>query len=321
MAKKLKFLAFSDLHINLWKKFPTRLATAFKVLDVISDRCESEGVPALFCGDLFHTSEFLNNELLSLTVAKFRELDNKSWKCFAISGNHTQSDNSGTHSYEKTFSLNNNWLQCIDFNGVHYGNTFIFGIPYVMDNVGVKNHLKTFRERFKSERVGKEHTILLLHTDYDGARDTDGRVIGTVENLPRIGLRNFDLVLCGHIHKYQKLDKNVWMVGAPYQQRFTDEGNEMGYLEIYDDFSVKFRKIKGNPEFITVSSEEEKKDDGNYYRTEKEQKVLEIQETSSNITKDMSKEKIIRKYLRAKNITDKGKKRTLLKVIKEAEEE
>ena len=47
----------------------------------------------------------------------------------------------------------------------------------------------------------------MLHTDYPGARDTDGREIGSVENLNVNTLNKFDLVLCGHIHKPLKIIK------------------------------------------------------------------------------------------------------------------
>lgn len=112
------------------------------------------------------------------------------------------------------------------------------------------------------------------------------------------------------------------MVGAPLQQRFTDEGNKMGYLKIYSDMSIEFVHIKGLPKFKTVGSVEEIKEDGNYYRVLKPKASNdEFSSESKVIQKNYSKVKAGRRYLRIQGIKDPEKKRLLIEILKKAEEE
>ena len=112
------------------------------------------------------------------------------------------------------------------------------------------------------------------------------------------------------------------MVGAPLQQRFTDEGNKMGYLKIYSDMSIEFVHIKGLPKFKTVGSVEEIKEDGNYYRVLKPKASNdEFSSESKVIQKNYSKVKAGRRYLRIQGIKDPEKKSLLIEILKKAEEE
>lgn len=107
------------------------------------------------------------------------------------------------------------------------------------------------------------------------------------------------------------------MVGAPLQQRFTDEGNKMGYLKIYSDMSIEFVHIKGLPKFKTVGSVEEIKEDGNYYRVLKPKASNdEFSSESKVIQKNYSKVKAGRRYLRIQGIKDPERRSFLLKYLK-----
>ena len=85
-------------------------------------------------------------------------------------------------------------------------------IPYIDHNVGLSEYLKNIKLDKDADN------ILMLHTDYPGAKDTDGREIDSVENLNLNVLNRFDLIICGHIHKPQRLSKKVYMIGAPYNK-------------------------------------------------------------------------------------------------------
>lgn len=160
--------------------------------------------------------------------------------------------------------------------------------------------------------------ILMLHTDYPGAKDNDGREISSVENLNLNILNKFDLVLCGHIHKPQRLSKKVYMIGAPYQQRRTDKDSKLGYWELYSDLSMKFKELKDFPKFIDVESEDEIKDDGNYY-TLVLKKEENTNKSTTKIHRNLSKNKLARQYLRENGIKDKDKSNLLKRILKEAE--
>lgn len=318
-------IVFSDLHINLWSKFNEdnkRTLNNFRVLSVIKDICKANGnIPALFCGDLFHKPENIENDLFEIVEDKFSCLDKGGFKCYAISGNHdmskTNSIDKPSSSWVKTFSYYNRWLNCIDFKSEWLtdkvnDNIRIIGVPYLDHNIKLSEYLKDI------SLDPMDKNILMLHTDYPGAKDNDGREIGSVENLNLNVLNKFDLVLCGHIHKPQRLSKKVYMIGAPLHQRRTDRDSKLGYWELYSDLSMKFKELKDFPKFIDVESEDEIKDDGNYY-TLIPKKEENTNKSTTKIHRNLSKNKLARQYLRENGIKDKDKSNLLKRILKEAE--
>lgn len=319
--KRVIAIAFSDLHINLWNKFNKdnkRTLDHFRVLLKIYKLCKKYNCPALFCGDLFHKPEMSENELMDLlSENKYGFTDEFGLKhIYAISGNH---DMSKTNSIDKPspswvkFLDSIGYLYCIDFDSTEITKgVMVYGIPYLDHNIGLNDYIK------KVELDKTKKNILMLHSDYPGAKDNDGMEIGSVENLNINLLSKFDLVLMGHIHKPQRLSKKVYMLGAPLHQRRTDRGSKLGCYLIYEDLTLEFKHLKGFPEFIDVESEDQVKDDGNYYTVIK--KPLEVSEkTYKTISKEFSKKKIVRLYLKNQGIKDKSKKKVLLDIIKETE--
>lgn len=321
-SKKPIAIVFSDTHLNLWSKFNAdnkRTLYGFKVLLDINKECKKYKVPALFCGDLFHKPENMDQDLGWYWKNIHSHLYTEgTFRCKLISGNH------GLKHISKIGEKPRSWesyicdgkiFSCIDYqhfcidrhNGIE-----VYGVPYVDHNIGLNDYLKDLK------LVGKKN-ILLLHTDYPGAEDTDGRVVDSVENLNMNVLRKFDLVLCGHIHKPQRLSKKVYMIGAPYQQRRTDRDCEMGYWKLYSDLSMKFVPLKGYPKFIDVTSEDEIKDDGNYY-TVIPQKASIKEVVNHKITKQLSKKKLAHHYMKARGIKDKEKESLLIDILKKSEE-
>lgn len=319
----LMALVFSDLHLNTWAKFNkdnSRTLNGFKVLDTIAKECTKKKVPAIFCGDLFHKPDNLDQNLF-LLFSKWQERiyqEYPSFRCYAIAGNH---DISEINTIEDPHF---GWLE--GYNNEHpfilvkpgkvyyLGlNTNLYGVPYIDHNVGLTKYLK------KIPLSKNEHNILLLHTDYPGAKDTDDRLVDSVENLNINTLNRFDLVLCGHIHKPQRLSKKVYMIGAPLQQRRTDKNCQMGYWELYEDLKMVFHPLKGFPRFIDVESEDQVKDDGNYY-TVLPKTPSKVENNSVKITKTLSKNALAHKYMKAKGIKDKKRTKLLANILKKAEQ-
>lgn len=312
MSKKLAVL-FSDLHISEWPKFNInnqRTLNHFRVLSRIKNICIKESIPAIFLGDMFHVPQAISNSLLDLTLKKFKKLDSEPWTLYAISGNHDMSKENSferpSPSLVKSLSRVFNFLHCIDFQTVQLEGFTLTGIPYIDHNVGVNHFIKSLPSAITPH-------ILLMHTDFPGAVDTDGSEVGTTENLNVNLLKPFKRVFVGHIHKPQQLSKRVYMIGAPLQQRRTDRDCELGYWILYDDFSMEFHPFDF-PRFIDVETEDEIKDDGNYY-TVVAKAVSSKSQMEVEITKDMSPQKIVRKYLRAIGESDPDKKNTLIKLI------
>ena len=108
------------------------------------------------------------------------------------------------------------------------------------------------------------------------------------------------------------------MLGAPIQQRRTDKDCKMGYWLVMDDLSMKFVELKGFPKFIDVETDDEVKEDGNYYTVIPKTQRVEVK-SSHKITKQLSKSRLAKRYLKEKGINDKTKEGLLIKVLKESE--
>lgn len=324
MKKKPLAIAFSDLHINLWAKFNNnneRTLNQFKVLHFISGLSDKLKAPVLFCGDFFHKPDGISIELLNLL---HNELPTFKEGLYAISGNHDLKFVNHIEApieslvTQLDYLYHDKGIRCIDRSTFKFskdGTTYeVLGVPYIDHNLGVNEFLKA---RLDLEDKNIKH-LLLLHTDYPGARDTDGRRIDSVENLNINILNKFDLVLCGHIHKPQKLGKKIYMIGAPNHQRRTDRDCDMGIWIIYSDLSMKFKHLSDFPRFIDVESEEDVKDDGNYY-TILPKKASIIENTPHKITKQLSKKSLARRYMKAKGIKDNDKKQLLIDILNKVE--
>ena len=320
MKKQVIAIVFSDLHLNIYAKFNEnnkRTLNHFRVLSIIKEECERYSCPALFCGDLFHKPETLDSGLYKILCEQLDLLGKLN--IYAISGNHCIKEISKIK--EKPFS----WLRLVREYGVQvwdyksdclsgsHKDFIIHGVPYIDHNIGLSDYLN------KISLNPKLKHILLLHTDYPGAKDTDGREVGSVENLNLNVLNRFDLVLCGHIHKPQKLSKKVYMIGAPLQQRRTDRDCKLGYWKLFSDLSMTFVELKGFPRFIDVESQEEIKDDGNYY-TILPKITSKPTENKHNITKQLTNKTLAKRYMKVKGIKDKNKEQLLIKVLKEADQ-
>lgn len=317
--KSLKFIVFSDLHLHNYSKFPSRMETGFKVLNKLISIADEKNVPLLHCGDLLHDPNKIDQDFALRLENEFNRYNDINTRLYTISGNHTIQKVSvignKPGSWDSFFSCWYKWIECIDYKRIHIGKYYIYGVPYIDNNIGLSKYLNSIK--LVDSKTSKH--ILLLHTDYPGAKDTDGRIVDSVENINLNALNRFDLILCGHIHKYQRLSKKVYMVGAPYQQRRTDKNCKMGYLEIYSDLSVKFVPLDF-PRFIDVESEDEIKDDGNYYTIIPKENPSKVEVIDHKITKQLSKEKLAKRYMKAKGIKDEKKQKLLVKILKEAEQ-
>lgn len=320
VRKQVISYVISDLHIGEYGKFTSRTETAFQVLIKLSKLCIKERVPLLHCGDLFHSSDKISPDLLSRVMEVFSRLSKKDFIILTISGNHGSPvihriGDREFISYDKAIvKAFPNLFYSLDYEHfrLNYHKHVVYGIPYIDNNIGLTEYIKGIKLN------PKKKNILLLHTDYPGARDTDGREIGSVENLNVNTLNKFDLVLCGHIHKPQRLSKKVYMIGAPYQQRRTDKDCKLGYWKLYSDLSMEFVELKGFPKFVDVESEDEIKDDGNYYTILPKKTSIQVN-INHKITKQVSKKTLAKRYLREKGIKDDAKKQLLIDTLNKAE--
>jgi DNA repair exonuclease SbcCD nuclease subunit len=322
--KQLIAIAFSDLHItenNQYSEGQLVLNSSIDVIHELRAIARKYKVPVLFTGDLFHNPKQVSNLTLN-TFLNLRPFSSHA-SYFAISGNHDFAEQN-TADYRAISHLG--WVSAIfpSFKQLDWASNLldtgitVHGIPYLQHNIGLVSSIKFILKDIKvNKREGKH--ILLLHTDLPNARDTDGRIVGTADNLPEDFedlLSKFDLVLCGHIHKFQKVYPNTYIVGSPLQQRLTDMDNEMGYLKVYDDMSVEFVPIKNTPTFRYYDEGDEKPDDKNYWV--KRDTYMSEEEIQNEIVFNpgKSRTKLAKKYCKANNITSPTKKKALINSLK-----
>ena len=318
--KKPIALAFSDIHFNMWSKFNTnneRTLAHLQVLSYIMKACEEHSVGyVLFGGDFFHKPENIDASLFQ-PLANFicKKLNRWDRDIIGISGNHDMKLNNTLEKPSPSLWYSicqlSSSLHCIDWESRDIGTAVVHGIPYLDRNLGLNDQVN------KIKLTPHKKNILLLHTDYPGAKDNDGSVVDSVENLNTNLLNRFDLVLIGHIHKPQRLSKKVYMIGATHQQRRTDRNCELGYSVIYDDMSVKLVSLSDKlPKFIDVETPEEVLDDGNYYTViSKNNKLEPASEDVNMVTVGLSTKKLVRSYLRTVGVKDINKRKLLISTI------
>lgn len=320
---KLIAISTGDIHLSNWKQYNTegqRLKVSAEYLAHIFRISHENNIPIYFTGDLFHTPDGLSNVEISYYFPLFQTLQRRypNAKLLGITGNHDYvTDKEGNvSSYVQTLSsMFPDTIVCIDKDPIKWQGTLVCGIPYLKHNRG-------FDEKVKHYQSFKQDKVLLIHTNLYGAKDPSGYEVDEVPNIPRnLGkfFKGFNLVLSGHIHKHANLWKDkIYMVGAPYQQRSSDSGTTMGYIEIYDNYMVKFIPYKA-PEFRYYKEGEEKGNTYDYWipipKTDNFKKEA-VQVFKAN----QSKETLAKEYCKVKGIKSKRRVTLLAHILNKADE-
>lgn len=329
----LEFISFSDYHYHEWNQFNKddyRLVKNEEFLLSLIKKSHKHKVPILFSGDFFHSPEGLNTKVI-YRIMKFFNKAIKKYPKFVIvgiDGNHDTPYELKDYKEQPSlfmalsYAFSDN-IKCINFGSYKHGSFTIYGIPYLVHNIGFK---KVYDKIVNDGEKGKK--ILLIHTNLLGAMDPSGYKVKEMEGIPtNMGtfFRPFDLVLSGHLHKHDNLHKGkVISVGAPSQQRKSDMGYTMGYLEIYSTPNKEVLDIKTVPSnlpiFMTYRKAEEVKEDGNFWVKLPEEKKLLVRE-KGNFNPRSSKVKLAKEYCKNNNIKSKKKLKELIKVLQKTEEE
>jgi len=287
-------IASADWHFHDWKQFNEDYRRTLITENFILELCvvaEEHKVPIWIPGDWFHTPKGLTTRTLFMfnrLMAGIR-LNYPDTRFITTSGNHdTDEDISLVQAMQLAFP---DIIQCIDNDKITMPGYTIYGIPYQKRNKNLVNKIN-----FIANKPGKK--VLLIHTELYGAPDPSGHTPEPM-NLPRdlkSLFKGFKLVLAGHVHKYIKVRKGVYMVGAPNQQRKSDAECEFGYLKIYDDFSVEFVKYN-SPGFRYYKEGEWHVDTNDFWiEIPKPRKLKKHSEAEFKPT--MDKTKLAKKYMK-----------------------
>lgn len=314
---KLVAIATADWHIHKFKNFDVNNSRINWTLDAareIMKTAERLEVPILFAGDLIHSPKDIENETNAMVQKLFKNYRN--W-FVAISGNHDMSQRNGKEFKSPSHLdsiLNPKFVKLDGQFAPFNGRAKVWGIPYMDNDKDLFDHVNLLRPQTKKWDGLK---ILLLHSDIPGAVTTTGYSIDSMEHMPKHldkFFKEWDLVLCGHIHKPQKISDKVYMLGCPIQQDEGDRNNVLGYWEVYDDAAMEFKELINYPKFIRLKKGKKPGNSVNYYI--KYNEILEEQDVKLgefNITN--SKVKLAKLYLAQNQINSKSKKRALIKIL------
>lgn len=315
---KVIALGTSDWHIHKFRNFNEnnqRLTVCLKAMQLLADRAHKLKVPVLFAGDLFHNPKEVENETMAKTLSTFNMwYERRGVPLVGISGNHDFAEKNGIEqkspSHLDSFEHFKHFLK-LDYTQFTFPNFVVHGLPYMNSDKELSKAIKELKP------TSKATNILMLHTDFPGAKTPEGIEVKETEHLNARMLKDWDIVLFGHIHMPQKLAKNCWMMGPPCHQNVGDEGQDMGYWEIYNDGSLKFKALD-LPRFIRLKAGETPKDDGNYY-VNPEVVLVDEEVVTGEFAISNSRKKLASLYLKKKGIKLKSRKRALIQILNEVE--
>ena len=316
---KVKAIVFSDLHYDDWSAITQK--TTFEnipkaVLEVISEQCIKYNCSALFCGDLFHKPQSITCSVFNNFLMDYLNLfEMNGVQFYAISGNHDQMGNNTRENRSM------NWLtplsrifrtfHLVDYKRekiIGFNNTYVTGIPYSRSNSDLAQIPKPKKDK---------KNILLIHSELPGASDPSGYVNDKVTNVESFSIfKGYNLVLSGHIHKPQDFNKGkICMVGAPYQQRASDMGCNMGFWKIYSDMSMVFVHLDSLPQFRKRKTKKHNSPK-DIYIEETQVKNIIIENTEAIEYNQASSVDICKEYLKKKGVEDEKKVKALLNSVK-----
>lgn len=278
-------------------------------------------VPHLFCGDLIHSPKEAENETITSTFNLFRSVEDVT--TYAISGNHDMSEKNGGAFKSPS------WLNMLygheyfkKANAYKDNKMFLKGIDYHNDNEQLYKAVKEYKN-IKSNLP----KILMLHSDMPGAHTPEGIELEEAYAFKNAKLdkifKEWDLVICGHIHLPQKLSKKVYMIGPPIHQTISDAGYNFGYWILYDDLTLKHIHLPQFPKFIKLPKGEkpplEQSGIVDYYITEEEEITSDDLPVGELFNIDKSRKILAQNYMKVRGINSKAKKIALIKALSKVE--
>lgn len=205
----MAIICVGDLHIqkrnlNIFKEFREKFIAFIKTQHDIDT--------IVILGDVLHTMNIVNIQCLNVAVEFFKELDNLNMKIMIIVGNH---DYIGPNEYLSK----NHWMNVVSlFNPHnitivdnivrHNGNIYL---PYVPEG------------RFAQTLENVDLTnvkYIFCHQEFLGSVYEFGNIVS--ENGEEWTRDSGTIIISGHIHKKQWINKNIYYTGTPYQTRFNE---------------------------------------------------------------------------------------------------
>jgi len=210
----MKFLAIGDLHYKVSNVFQTQKfeQEIYSLVDDVDF--------VVFLGDILHTFEKIHVEPRTRASEFFLNISKKVLT-FVIIGNHDRPNNSDFMSNKHPFvGMENDNLKIIDktrsFN--IKDNIFVF-VPYVFPG--------RFLEALNIVEW-KNATAIFCHQEFKNAKM--GAVISKIGDDWDL---TYPMIISGHIHDYDHLQKNIIYTGTPYQISFGESDKKS--ISLFED--------------------------------------------------------------------------------------
>ena len=249
----MRVLIFSDLHNHNYQEFATindgvnsRLLEHLLCLDLIAkDAIELKADVIVFGGDIFHLKNFVDSQVIKLTMKKMEELSEIA-PIVMCPGNH---DYRGWGSEPVLLEI------LKEFSGNIYipkDTTEIEGwaikiFPFTRDIDELNSRLKEFPRT--------EKTIAILHQDMIGSMY--GKFLVEKGLYPELLADRFAYSFVGHFHDQKAMSPTVWSIGSPLMLSFGEQDQTKGWLFLDTDEGVVRPLVNEvSPKFRTVTIEE-----------------------------------------------------------------
>ncbi len=218
-------IIFSDLHAHNFTDYhENRLGLILDTLDKVLLAAHEKKTSVIFCGDIVHKHGYVPTEVIKGLVSVFNRYPTVPF--YALSGNHDQATRNSiecpAHSFIDALSAAIPNIQCIDWQRVSIEGVEVIGIPYLASASDFNRAVAHL-----NPSVGDHTKILICHQTPTLLFNS---FIPAQIDITNPELDKYDFVFMGHIHRYQEITKNRFMVGNPIVQDAGDCGDEKGYL-------------------------------------------------------------------------------------------
>lgn len=255
----MKFVHLSDLHIGRYLNNFSLLNDQEYILGRILEIIEEEKPDAVFiAGDVYDKST-PSAEAVSVLNKFLTSVSELGTELFVIYGNHDSADKLAFAS--SLMKSNVHFSKVFDgsLEKVHVGNANVYMLPFIKP-ISVK---KAFRDvEGIEELIGNDYSaaakyvidksdidkdeknILICHQFITGAAlsgSEEVTSVGGMDNISADVFDMFDYVAAGHIHKKQRIGRNIHYCGSPLKYSVSEAGSNkyVTVVDIDDDISVK----------------------------------------------------------------------------------
>jgi DNA repair exonuclease SbcCD ATPase subunit len=247
-----RVLIWADLQLHTWEQFgiskdnmSRRMLEQKSILEQITTINKERKIDlAIFAGDWVQIVGDHPTEVVMMTIEYFKK--DRTPYMFA----------DGNHDLEDTVTPT--WYQ----NVANMLRALAEKPPEAIKAPSIK--IVGFQDKVDYEEL-KGFDIVVLHKQPELTTDFGHKMKGV--DWKKLA-KNNGLVFFGHDHTQKKLANNSWVLGAPMHHTFGDVGDRGLFIVEYDaqmEPKVEFIKLQ-YPEFLTVETEDQVKQDGNYYR-------------------------------------------------------